>query len=99
GGEWISSVDLENALAAHPAVKEAAVVAVSHPKWDERPVACVVLKEGAVADESALRAHLAVSFAKFWLPDAFFFLEQIPRTATGKYLKSALRDQLKDVKL
>ncbi|MFL5410323.1 MAG: long-chain fatty acid--CoA ligase [Myxococcales bacterium] len=99
GGEWISSVDLENALAAHPAVKEAAVVAVSHPKWDERPVACVVLKEGAVADESALRAHLAVSFAKFWLPDAFFFLEQIPRTATGKYLKSALREQLKDFKL
>ena len=99
GGEWISSVDLENALAAHPAVKEAAVVAVPHPKWDERPVACIVRKEGAVADASTLRAHLATDFAKFWLPDAFVFLEQIPRTATGKYLKTALRDQLKDVKL
>ena len=99
GGEWISSVDLENALAGHPAVKEAAVVAVPHRKWDERPVACVVLKEGAQTDAAALRAYLAADFAKFWIPDAFFFLEQIPRTATGKYLKTALRDQLRDVKL
>ena len=96
GGEWISSVDLENALAGHPAVKEAAVVAVPHPKWDERPVACVVLKEGATATAEELRDYLAPKFARFWLPDAFLFLDQIPRTATGKYLKMALRKQLKD---
>jgi len=99
GGEWISSVEVENALMGHPAVKEAAVVAVSHPKWDERPVACVVLKEGAKAADSDLRAWLETRFAKFWLPDAFVFLQQIPRTATGKFLKSALREQLKDFRL
>ena len=99
GGEWISSVDLENALAGHPAVREAAVVAVPHPKWDERPVACVVLKDGASITGSDLRKFLAPTFAKFWLPDAFVFLPQIPRTATGKYLKAALREQLKDFSL
>ncbi len=99
GGEWISSVDLENALTGHPAVREAAVVAVPHPKWDERPVACVVLKEGAAATDSELRNFLAPVFAKFWLPDAFVFVPQIPRTATGKFLKSALREQLKDLKV
>jgi fatty-acyl-CoA synthase len=96
GGEWISSVDLENALMGHPAVKEAAVVAVKHPRWDERPVACVVLKEGAQATEDELRGHLRPLFAKFQLPDAFVFMAQIPRTATGKFLKTALREQLKD---
>jgi fatty-acyl-CoA synthase len=95
GGEWISSVEIENALMGHPAVKEAAVVAVSHPKWSERPVACVVLKDGATASEGELRSWLEPRFAKFWLPDAFVFLTQIPRTATGKFLKSALREQLK----
>jgi fatty-acyl-CoA synthase len=99
GGEWISSVELESALMGHPAVKEAAVVAVKHPKWDERPVACVVLKEGAQATPEELRVYLEPLFAKFWLPDAFVFLNQIPRTATGKFLKSALRDQLRDFKL
>ena len=99
GGEWISSVEIENALMGHPAVKEAAVVAVSHPKWSERPVACVVLKEGATASEAELRSWLEPRFAKFWLPDAFVFLTQIPRTATGKFLKSALRDQLKDFRV
>jgi fatty-acyl-CoA synthase len=98
GGEWISSVDLENALMGHPAVKEAAVVAVRHPKWDERPVACVVLKEGAKATENELREYLRPMFAKFWLPDAFVFIQEIPRTAAGKFRKSALRDQLKDFK-
>jgi len=96
GGEWISSVDVENALMGHPAVKEAAVVAVPHEKWSERPVACVVLKEGAKAGDEELRAWLEPRFAKFWLPDAFVFLQQIPRTATGKFLKAALRDQLRD---
>src|SRR3954447_3249898 len=99
GGEWISSVDLENALAGHPAVREAAVIAVPHPKWDERPVACVVLKDGVTATPSELRDFLAPAFAKFWLPDAFVFVQQIPRTATGKYLKAALREQLKDLRI
>ena len=99
GGEWISSVDLENALMSHPAVKEAAVVAVQHPKWGERPVACVVLKDGARANEPQLREYLEPMFARFWLPDAVVFIQQIPRTATGKFLKSALREQLKDFRL
>ena len=96
GGEWISTVDLENALMGHPAVAEAAVVGVPHPKWSERPVACVVLKEGAEATEHELRAYLEPRFAKFWLPDSFVFLPALPRTAVGKFLKSALRAQLKD---
>jgi fatty-acyl-CoA synthase len=99
GGEWISSVDLENALMGHPAVKEAAVVAVQHPKWAERPVACVVLKDGAKASDEDLRIYLEPLFAKFQLPDAFVFMQAIPRTAAGKFLKSALREQLKDFKL
>jgi len=99
GGEWISSVDLENALMGHPAVKEAAVVAVGHPKWGERPVACVVLREGASATPEELRAFLAGRFAKFQLPDAFLFMASLPRTAVGKFLKSALRKELKDFKL
>ena len=99
GGEWISSVDVENALMGHPAVKEAAVVAVPHEKWSERPVACVVLKDGAKASDEELRAWLEPRFARFWLPDAFVFLQQIPRTATGKFLKAALRDQLRDFRL
>ena len=99
GGEWISSVDLENALMGHPAVKEAAVVAVQHPKWAERPVACVVLKDGAKATSEELLVYLEPLFAKFQLPDAFVFMQAIPRTAAGKFLKSALREQLKDFKL
>ena len=94
-----SSVDLENALMGHPAVKEAAVVAVKHPKWDERPVACVVLREGAAATDDELRAFLKAKFADWQLPDAFLRIEAIPRTAAGKFLKSALREQLKDYKL
>jgi fatty-acyl-CoA synthase len=99
GGEWISSVDLENALMGHPAVQEAAVIAVGHPRWGERPVACVVLRERAKATPEELRDFLAGRFAKFQLPDAFLFMPQIPRTAVGKFLKSALRRQLKDFKL
>jgi fatty-acyl-CoA synthase len=96
GGEWISSVDLENALMGHPAVKEAAVVGVPHPRWGERPVACVVLKESSRATEKELREFLEPLFARYWLPDDFVFMSQIPRTAVGKFLKSALREQLKD---
>jgi fatty-acyl-CoA synthase len=95
GGEWISSVDLENALMGHPAVKEAAVIGLPHPRWTERPVACVVLKEGSRATEKELREYLSPLFAHFWLPDSFVFLPQIPRTAVGKFLKSALREQLR----
>jgi fatty-acyl-CoA synthase len=94
GGEWISSVDLENALMGHPAVREAAVVAVPHPKWDERPVACVVLREGKTATDEELRAHLASGFAKFWLPDRFLFVESLPRTTVGKLNKMQLRQQV-----
>jgi fatty-acyl-CoA synthase len=96
GGEWISSVDLENALMGHPAVREAAVIGLPHPRWVERPVACVVLKQGAVVTPDELREYLAPLFARFWLPDAFLFMEQLPRTAAGKFLKSALREQHKD---
>jgi len=99
GGEWISSVDLENALMGHPAVKEAAVVAAPSTKWGERPVACVVLKDGAKAGDPELRGWLEPRFAKYCLPDKFVYLQQIPRTATGKFLKSALREQLKDLRL
>jgi fatty-acyl-CoA synthase len=93
GGEWISSVDLENKLMGHPAVKEAAVVGVPHPKWQERPIAAVVLKDGAQASVEELRAFLAQSFAKWQLPDAFVFLEALPRTSVGKFKKIALREQ------
>ncbi|MBI4474773.1 MAG: long-chain fatty acid--CoA ligase, partial [Acidobacteria bacterium] len=92
GGEWISSVDLENALMAHPAVQEAAVIAVPDPKWQERPLAVVVLKECAGAEPEALRAHLADRFPKWWLPDQFVFVKEIPRTSTGKFLKTKLRE-------
>jgi fatty-acyl-CoA synthase len=93
GGEWISSVDLENALMGHPAVAEAAVIAAEHPQWDERPVAVVVFKEGTTATAEELRAFLEPRFAKFWLPDQFVFTTQIPRTAAGKFQKSTLRHQ------
>lgn len=97
GGEWISSVDLENVLMAHEAVFEAAVVAVPHPKWQERPVACVVLKEkykDNVTKEELLD-YLRPQFAKWWLPDDIVFLDEIPKTSVGKFLKMALRDQLR----
>ncbi|MER3554324.1 MAG: long-chain fatty acid--CoA ligase [Meiothermus sp.] len=95
GGEWISSLDLENALMGHPAVKEAAVIAIPHPKWAERPLAAVVLKEGQTATAEELRKFLEPKFAKWWLPDAVVFVPEIPRTSTGKFMKSQLRDQYK----
>ncbi len=96
GGEWISSVDLENELMGHPAVKEAAVIGVPHPKWQERPLAVVVLNEGAKAEPAELRAFLAGKFAKWQLPDAFVFAKEIPRTSVGKFRKTALREQFVD---
>ncbi len=91
GGEWISSVALENALMSHPAVLEAAVFAARHDKWAERPLAAVVFKEGKSATNEELTAHLESRFAKFWLPDDYIVVTQIPRTSTGKFLKSKLR--------
>ena len=93
GGEWISSVDLENALMGHPAVKEACVVGIPHPKWQERPLAAIVLKDDAKATPQELRAFLSQTFAKWQLPDAFVFIDTIPRTSVGKFKKLALREQ------
>lgn len=98
GGEWISSVDLENALMGHPAVKEAAVIGVPHPKWQERPLAVVVLNDGAKADAAELREFLSAKFAKWQLPDGFVFTTEIPRTSVGKFKKTALRGQFADWK-
>jgi acyl-CoA synthetase (AMP-forming)/AMP-acid ligase II len=93
GGEWISSVDMENLLMGHPSVAEAAVIAVPDEKWDERPMAVIVLKDGAEATPDELRQHLASHFAKWQLPERVEFMEEIPRTATGKFKKTALREQ------
>ena len=93
GGEWISSVDLENLLMAHPAVAEAAVIAVPDERWGERPLAAVVLREGKEATADELREHLGQQYAKWQLPERFEFIEEIPRTATGKFKKTELRAQ------
>jgi fatty-acyl-CoA synthase len=93
GGEWISSVDVENLLMGHQAVAEAAVIAIPDERWGERPMAVVVLREGAEVGPDELRAHLAQHFAKWQLPERFEFVEEIPRTATGKFKKLALRER------
>jgi fatty-acyl-CoA synthase len=93
GGEWISSVDLENQLMAHPAVAQAAVIAIPDDRWGERPLAVVSLRNGAQASPNELREHLSQMFAKWQVPERFEFLEAIPCTATGKFKKTALRDQ------
>jgi fatty-acyl-CoA synthase len=86
-------VDLENALMGHPSVREAAVIGVPHPKWQERPLAVIVLKEGASVQPEELREFLAQKFAKWQLPDAFVVVTEIPRTSVGKFLKTKLREQ------
>jgi fatty-acyl-CoA synthase len=93
GGEWISSVELENALMGHPAVAEAAVIAIPDEKWSERPLAVVALKQGATATADELRDFLAPQFAKWWLPERFEFVTEIPKTSVGKFRKTALRDE------
>ena len=93
GGEWISTVALENALMGHPAVSEAAVIAIPDEKWAERPLAVLVLKEGETTTDEELREFLAPHFAKWWLPDRFEFVDEIPKTAVGKFRKTALREQ------
>ena len=97
GGEWISSVDLENTLMSHDAVFEAAVIAIPHPKWQERPLACVVLKEGVDATKEELMEFLASQFAKWWMPDDIIFLDEIPKTSVGKFLKAKLRENLGEI--
>ena len=96
GGEWISSIDLENAIVGHEAVREAAVIAVAHPKWQERPLAVVVAKDGMKVTEEELRAFLEKKFARWQLPDAFVFVEELPHTSTGKLLKTKLRKDFAD---
>jgi fatty-acyl-CoA synthase len=92
GGEWISSVDMEAAIMAMPGVVEAAVIAIPDPKWQERPLACVVAREGAAIDAAALREHLEQSgFAHWQLPDRIELIDEVPRTAVGKFDKKALR--------
>ncbi len=99
GGEWISSIDVENSAVGCPGIAEAAVIAVPHSKWDERPLLIAVKQEGADVDKEAVLAHLKGSLAKWQLPDDVVFVKELPHTATGKLLKIKLRDEYKDYKL
>ena len=99
GGEWVSSIDLENAAMGHPDVAEAAVIAVPHPKWQERPLLLVVAREGRSPSREDVLEHLAGQVAKWWLPDDVVFLDELPHTATGKVLKLELRKQFRDHRL
>src|SRR5699024_2255373 len=96
GGEWISSVELENVIMAHKAVFEASVVAISDEKWDERPIACVVLHEQYKdqINKEDIHEYLKPQFANFWLPDDYIFMDEIPKTSVGKFLKRELRKQV-----
>jgi fatty-acyl-CoA synthase len=95
GGEWISSVELEAAIATHPTIEQVAVVARDDPRWVERPVAFVVLRAGSVMSEEQLREHVSAQVASWWLPDEFVVLDTIPTTGTGKLSKEALRRSLR----
>ena len=97
GGEWISSVELENAIMGHPDVLEAAVVGLPHERWQERPLACVVMRPGREVTKAVVIAHLEPLVAKWWLPDAVVHVESLPRTGTGKYQKHAVRATYKDL--
>ena len=99
GGEWISSIDLENAAIAHPAVAEAAVIGVPHPKWQERPLLVVVRKQGKDVSRDELLGFLADKVAKWWVPDDAVFVDELPHTATGKLQKMKLREAFRDYKL
>ena len=99
GGEWVSSIDLENAATGHPAVAEAAVIGVPHPKWQERPLLLVVLRKGQSASREEILDYLAGEVAKWWLPDDVVFVDELPHTATGKILKLELRRQYRDHQL
>jgi len=93
GGEWISSVALEGAIMGHPSVAEAAVFAIPDDKWMERPMAAVVLKEGKTATKEELNKFIEPHFTKFWLPDVYEFVKEIPKTSVGKFKKSVLRER------
>ena len=99
GGEWISSIDLENLAVGHPKIAEAAVIGIVHPKWDERPLLIVVLKKGEEATREEILAYMDGKIAKWWMPDDVVFVDAIPHTATGKIQKLALREQFKDYRL
>jgi fatty-acyl-CoA synthase len=99
GGEWISSIDLENLAVGHPKVAEAAVIGVAHPKWDERPLLVVVLKKGQAATKDEILGFMQGKVAKWWMPDDVVFVDEIPHTATGKILKTALRRRFSDYRL
>jgi fatty-acyl-CoA synthase len=96
GGEWISSVELEGLIMSHPDVAEAAVIAVVHPKWDERPLACVVARAGVQLTREDILNHLEGKVAKWWLPDDVVFIEEVPKTSVGKFDKKVLRERFKD---
>ena len=96
GGEWISTIELENLAVGHPKVAEAAAIGIHHPKWDERPLLMIVLKEGQTATKEEILGFLKGKIANWWMPDDIVFVKAIPHTATGKILKTALRDQFKD---
>jgi acyl-CoA synthetase (AMP-forming)/AMP-acid ligase II len=96
GGEWISSIELENAAVGCPGVAEAAAIGIPHPKWDERPLLLIVRDEGSNVGDGEIRDHLAKEVAKWWLPDAIEFVEELPHTGTGKLSKKDLRDQYRD---
>jgi fatty-acyl-CoA synthase len=98
GGEWISSIEIENLAVGHPDVAEAAVIGVAHPKWDERPLLIVVRKPGTSVTKEAILEFMAGKIAKWWMPDDVAFVNEIPHTATGKIQKRSLRDQFKDFK-
>jgi fatty-acyl-CoA synthase len=99
GGEWISSVELENEIMAHPAVAEAAVIGVSHPKWSERPLACVVVKEGETLTKEDVLEFLEGRVATWWLPDDVVFIDEVPKTSVGKFSKKDLRDRFAEHRL
>jgi len=96
GGEWISSIELENAAMGCPGVAEAAAIGLPHPKWDERPLLVIVRKGDAAVTREEVLAHIAGRIAKWWMPDDVAFVDQIPHTATGKISKLELREQFKD---
>jgi acyl-CoA synthetase (AMP-forming)/AMP-acid ligase II len=95
GGEWISSVELENAAVAHPGVAEAAAIGVPHPKWDERPILVVVRDAGSSVSAEEILEFLTGKVAKWWLPDAIEFVDEIPHQATGKISKKDLRERFR----
>jgi fatty-acyl-CoA synthase len=96
GGEWISSIELENLAVSHPQVAEAAVIGVKHPKWDERPLLVVVLKQGQRAGKSDILDFMRGKIANWWMPDDVVFVDDIPHTATGKIQKMELRERFRD---